>query len=73
MEVRAIKRGFFGGVYRRPGDKFDCPSESFSSKWMEKIQKGVEPKPLKKSEYEPLEIPSLLNKPKKKAKKVKLS
>ena len=74
MEVRAIKRGFFGGVYRRPGDKFDCPSDAFSSNWMEKLTKGVKPKPLEKPEngYEPLEIPSLINKPKK-VKKAKTS
>ena len=64
MEVRAIKRGFFAGVYRRPGDKFNCPSDAFSSNWMEKLTKGVKPKPLEKPEngYEPLEIPSLAKK-----------
>ncbi len=61
MKVRAIKRGFFDGEYRRPGDKFDCPSEAFSSVWMEKLTKG-KTKPLEKSEYVPLEIPSLMNK-----------
>ena len=68
MEVRAIKRGFFGGQYRRPGDKFNCPSEDFSSNWMEKLLKGIKPKPLDKPEYVPLEIPSLINKPKKEKK-----
>ena len=62
MKVRAIKRGYFGGQYRRPGDTFDCPSDqAFSKRWMEKVKKG------KKSGAEipdegtfaPLEIPSL--------------
>lgn len=62
MKVRAIKRGFFGGQYRRPGDEFDCPSEAFSSKWMEKLKKGKN-KPLPEPDaYIPLEIPSLMNK-----------
>lgn len=63
MRVRAIKRGFFGGEYRRPGDEFDCPSNAFSKVWMEKLVKG-KPKPLKKpiDGYVPLEIPSLMNK-----------
>lgn len=67
MIVRAIKRGFFGGEYRRPGDEFDCPSAAFSEVWMEKVTKGDMP-PLDKPEagYVPLEIPSLMNKPKKK-------
>ena len=69
MEVRAVKRGFFGGQYRRPGDKFNCSSEAFSNNWMEELKKGVEPKPLEKPEYEPLEIPSLLKKTKKAKKK----
>jgi hypothetical protein len=65
MRVRAIKRGFFGGEYRRPGDKFDCPSDAFSSNWMEKLTKG-KPKPLPEPEngYVPLEIPSLMSKDK---------
>jgi len=64
MRVRAIKRGFFGGVYRRPGDKFDCPSDAFSPNWMEKLTKG-KAKPLpEKDGYVPLEIPSLMNKEK---------
>ena len=64
MEVRAIKRGFFGGQYRRQGDKFNCPSEDFSSNWMEELSKGVKPKPLEKQKdgYVPLEIPSLAKK-----------
>lgn len=63
MKVRAIKRGFFGGVYRQPGAKFDCPSEAFSEVWMEKLKKG-RPTPIKKPEdgYIPLEIPSLIDK-----------
>lgn len=66
MEVRAIKRGFFGGQYRRPGDCFDCPSETFSSNWMEKVEEGM--KPFKEDKYKPLEIPSLINKKRKKTK-----
>jgi hypothetical protein len=68
MKVRAIKRGFFGGQYRRVGDEFDCPPEEVSPIWMRKIQEGD--KPIEKPEgYVPLEIPSLINKPIKKFKK----
>ena len=65
MKVRAIKRGFFDGEYRLPGDQFDCPSEAFSTNWMEKLTK-VKAKPLPKIKdgYVPLEIPSLMNKAK---------
>jgi hypothetical protein len=58
MKVRAIKRGFYGGIYRRRGDVFDCSSPDFSSKWMEKVGKK-KPTPLPSIDYEPLEIPSL--------------
>ena len=67
MKVRAIKRGFFGGLYRLPGGRdseFECPSESFSSNWMEKITEDT--KPLEVEAYKPLEIPSLMNKGKEK-------
>ena len=70
MEVRAVKRGFFAGVYRRVGDKFDCPSDQVSKIWMKPVVKGeIEQKEDDKG-YVPLEIPSLINKPKK-AKKTK--
>lgn len=59
MKVRAIKRGFFDGVYRRPGDEFDCPSDAFSANWMLKLEKGVEPYKEPKAAYVPLEIPDL--------------
>jgi len=64
MKVRAIKRGFFGGLYRKPGDEFDCPSEAeFSKNWMKRLGKGkAEPIPKPKKGYIPLEIPSLMNK-----------
>lgn len=71
MRVRAIKRGFFGGVYRIPGTKaaeFDCPSDQVSSVWMEEVKKGDEPVEKEPETYVPLEIPSLMNKPKKKPK-----
>jgi hypothetical protein len=72
MKVRAIKRGFFGGIYRVPNVKphceFDCPSDQVSSIWMREVQEGD--KPIEKPEgYVPLEIPSLINKPIKKIKK----
>lgn len=57
MDVRAVKRGFFGGLYRRPGDCFECPSEAFSSNWMEEVTEDI--KPLKEESYKPLESPSL--------------
>lgn len=58
MLVRAIKRGFLGGRYRRVGDKFDCPSDLFSSNWMEEVTKDM--KPLEtKPDYTPLECPSI--------------
>jgi hypothetical protein len=66
MLVRAVKRGFFGGVYRRQGDEFTCPSDQVSSVWMEEVKKGGEPVEKEPETYVPLEIPSLMNKPKKK-------
>ena len=69
MKVRAIKRGFTGGIYRRPGDEFDCPSDAFCPIWMIKLEKGVEPYEEPKDKYVPLEIPSLMNKEKKEEKK----
>ena len=64
MKVRAIKRGFLGGIYRRPGDRFDCPPDSFSLSWMEEYSEGMEP--LATEDYKPLEIPNLLAKKRKK-------
>jgi hypothetical protein len=63
LKVRAIKRGFFGGQYRLPDDRFDCPEDQLSKVWME-VLGSKKPKPLKKPKdgYEPLEIPDLMNK-----------
>lgn len=71
MEVRAIKRGFFGGQYRRVNDRFNCSSESFSSNWMEEVRGDM--KPLVDEAYKPLEIPSLRKKRKAKSKKLSLN
>jgi hypothetical protein len=68
MLVRAVKRGFFGGVYRRQGDEFNCPSDRVSSVWMEEVKKGDKTIEKEPETYVPLEIPSLMNKPKRKAK-----
>lgn len=73
MKVRAIRRGFFDGIYRTPGKKhseFECPEDAFSKNWMEKLTKDS--KPFKEDKSNPLEIPGLKNKPSKKtvAKKV---
>jgi len=62
MKVRAVKRGYFGGQYRLPGDTFDCPTdEAFSKKWMVHVKRGKQAatEEKKPGEYEPLEIPSL--------------
>ena len=68
MKVRAIKRGFFGGIYRTPGDEFDCPAEAVSINWMQEIKPGFN-KPITKLEGIPaLEIPSLMDKPKRRRK-----
>ena len=66
MKVRAIKRGFFGGVYRIVGAEFDCPPETFSVNWMQKLKEGFNPPIIKEEGIPPLEIPSLMNKPKRK-------
>jgi len=64
MKVRAIKRGFFGGEYRKPGgEPFDCSKSEFSSNWMEVVRKNS--KPLDLGGYVPLEIPGLMYKDKK--------
>lgn len=62
MKVRAVKRGYFGGQYRLPGDVFDCPTDqAFSNKWMVKVKRGKQPAVEKPNpdEYRPLEIPTL--------------
>ena len=63
MKVRAIKRGFYGGVYRRPKDEFDCSSKDFSKNWMEpakvKSEKSKVEKPRESDGYVPLEIPAV--------------
>lgn len=66
MEVQAKKRGFYGGLYRRPGDKFECTEAEFSKNWMEVITPKT--KAYVKPKYEPLEIPALMKKPKAKKK-----
>jgi hypothetical protein len=71
MEVRAVKRGFYDGIYRRIGDKFDCPSDQVSKIWMRPVTKGEVEQKVESDGYTPLEIPSLMNKPKKKVKKIK--
>lgn len=58
MKVRAVKRGFFGGLYRRPGDCFDCPEDAFSTRWMEEVTEDMQP--IKEEVYKPLEAPSLV-------------
>lgn len=73
MKVTAIKRGFIHGQYRRVGDEFECSEQEFSTIWM--IEGDYEaPDDIDNSkatcaeeiEHEPLEIPSLMNKPKRK-------
>ena len=65
MKVRAIKRGFFGGVYRRPKDEFECSSSEFSKSWMEpaKVNATKSKVQLPRDDgYTSLEIPSLMSK-----------
>lgn len=76
MKVVAIKNGFIHGLFRRVGAEFECSKEEFSDVWMSEYKSDV-PEPIdnskvKKAEdvkHEPLEIPSLMNKEKKPAKK----
>ena len=74
MKVTAIKRGFIYGQLRKVGDEFECKEESeFSKVWMVKGDYEA-PEPIDNSnatcaeeiEHEPLEIPSLMNKKKRK-------
>jgi len=65
MKVRAVKRGFFGGIYRLPGAEFDCPSDQVSKVWMRPVKKGEVKQKAESTGYIPLEIPSLMSKPKK--------
>ena len=65
MKVKAVKRGFYAGVYRRVGDEFDCLSEEVSKVWMKPVMKGDVEQKVELDGYTPLEIPSLMNKPKK--------
>jgi len=70
MKVTATRRGFIHGVYRKPGDKFECSTKEFSEAWM--TEGDVTPKTfdndnVDKAENvkrESLEIPSLMNKDK---------
>jgi hypothetical protein len=69
MKVTAIKRGFIHGVFRKPGDKFECTKKEFSTAWMsegESKSKDIDNSKVKKGEdvkRESLEIPSLMEKP----------
>ena len=73
MKVRAIKRGFFGGIYRTPGDEFDCPPDAFSKSWMQSVKEGFNVPIPKQEGIPPLEIPSLINKDRSKQRKTRLS
>lgn len=72
MLVEAKKRGFYAGIYRNVGDRFDCQSDGeFSKTWMIKITKAS--KKVKKKaapKIPPLEIPSLIAKEEAREKKV---
>lgn len=76
MKVVAIKRGYIHGQFKRIGAEFECTEEEFSETWMSQ-EKDDLPKKIDNSkitraidaEYEPLEIPSLMNKKKKEEKK----
>jgi hypothetical protein len=73
MRVYATKRGFIHGELKRIGEQFECSAEEFTEVWMsEDIKDITPPKEQKKNlsamdvEYEPLEIPSLMEKEAKK-------
>ena len=73
MKVVAVKRGFFGGIYRTPGDEFDCPPDAFSKIWMRNLKEGFNEPIVKEEGIPPLEIPSLMNKDRSKQRKTRLS
>jgi len=68
MKVTAIKNGFIHGIYRRPGDEFEIIEKEFSKNWMVKGEAEEELIKPRADGYIPLEIPSLMNKPKVEAK-----
>lgn len=80
MKVIAIKRGFIHGELKRVGDAFECTKEQFAEEWMSEDIKDI-PSPIDNSKvkkvedvvFEPLEIPSLMNKEKKPKKNKKVS
>lgn len=39
MEVVATRRGFYDGLIREPGDKFDVGSQKELGSWMEPVRK----------------------------------
>ena len=76
MKVFATKRGFIGGELKKIGEQFECSQDEFSDVWMSEDIKDITP-PAKQTEkkknisamemeYEPLEIPSLMEKEAKK-------
>jgi hypothetical protein len=77
MKVTAIKPVFIHGVYRRPGDKFECSEKEFSSIAMKKGEVTldvIDNSKVKKAEevkHVPLEIPSLVDMVKKEEKEEK--
>jgi len=65
FKVVAIKRGFFGGIYRTPGDGlvFEVTEAEYSARWMEKTNSKKKRVTEKREDgYIPLEAPSLINK-----------
>lgn len=46
MKVKAIRAGFYGDYYRKPGDVFHLKDDAdFSRKWMKNLDKPVEDEP----------------------------
>ena len=80
MKVIAIKRGFIHGELKNIGDNFECTSDEFSNVWMSEDIKDIpsqkdnsKVKKIEDVEFEPLEIPSLMNKERKPKKNKKVS
>lgn len=59
MEVRAKEKGFYGGIIREPGDKFELKKGDKLGRWMEPVKaakaapKEPEPKDEKVEEQAP--------------------
>lgn len=73
MIVTAIKRGFYDGIMRKPGDKFDCKTDQeFSANWMKKgdaVVKKIDNSKVKSTlevVHERLEIPDFTKEDKEK-------